>query len=149
MGIDPELLREVMQNAVPFNRFLGMQFEVAERGYCRIRVPFREDFIGDPTRPALHGGLAATLADVAGGLAVWTYADDPRSRVSTIDMRIDYLRPGRLIDLYAEARVVRVGSRVGVADMFVFHADAPTEYVATGKGVYNIVLPREKSVDNL
>jgi uncharacterized protein (TIGR00369 family) len=89
------------------------------------------------------------LADVAGGLAVWSFAEDPRSRVSTIDMRIDYLRPGRLRDLYAEARVVRVGSRVGVADVFVFHDDAETEHVATGKGVYNIVLPREKSTGNL
>jgi uncharacterized protein (TIGR00369 family) len=73
---------------------------------------------------------------------VWSALEEPRARVSTIDMRIDYLRPGRPEMLVAEANVVRVGRRVGVTEMRVFHPSAPTESVATGKGVYNVVIPK-------
>ena len=40
--------------------------------------------------------------------------------------------------LVAEARVLRVGNRVGVVSMRAFHPDAPGETVADGRGVYNI-----------
>jgi uncharacterized protein (TIGR00369 family) len=62
--------------------------------------------------------------------------------VSTIDIRIDYLRPGRQETLVAEAGVVRLGKRVGVTDMRLFHPSAPNDPIATGKGVYNVVVPK-------
>ena len=85
------------------------------------------------------------LADAAGGAAVWSALDEPRARLSTIDMRIDYLRPGRQETLAAEASIVRLGRRLGVTDMRLFHPSAPTETIATGKAVYNIVVPKGQS----
>ena len=108
----------------------------------RIEVPFRAELIGDPIRQAMHGGVISMLADTAGGAAVWSELEEPRARVSTIDMRIDYLRPGRQETLVAEASVVRLGRRVAVTDMRLFHPSAPNESIATGKGVYNIVVPK-------
>ena len=58
--------------------------------------------------------------------------------MSTIDLRIDYLRPARLETLVAEAKVVRLGNRVGVADVRIYNAPTPELTIATGKGVYNI-----------
>jgi uncharacterized protein (TIGR00369 family) len=75
---------------------------------------------------------------------VWAGVEDPRSRVSTIDLRIDYLRPARLVTVVAEATIVRVGNRVGVADVRLFNIDAPDDTVATGKGVYDIIIKKEK-----
>lgn len=132
-----------MEEEIPFNRFLGMRCEDVREGFVRITIPFRDELVGDPMRPALHGGVLSALADTAGGLAVWTGATDERSRVSTIDLRVDYLRPGRLATLSCEATVVRQGNRVGVADMRLYHPDAPEQAVATGKGVYNVTLPRD------
>ena len=143
--MNPEVLRQVMEELIPFNRYLGVKLTDARKGFARLEVPFREELIGDPMRPALHGGVLSALADAAGGGAVWTGIEDDRARVSTIDLRIDYLRPARLVTLVAEATVVRLGNRVGVADVRMFNDDAPDVTIATGKGVYNITIKKEKT----
>jgi uncharacterized protein (TIGR00369 family) len=143
--MNADALKQMMEELIPFNRFLGIKVAaIEESGVVHLTLAFRPEFVGDPMRPALHGGVVSTLADVAGGLAVWTGLDDVRSRVATIDLRIDYLRPGRLERLDAIATVVRKGNRVGVVDVSLFHPIAKDEIVATGKGVYNIVLRKEK-----
>jgi uncharacterized protein (TIGR00369 family) len=136
-----EVLRQVMEEMIPFNRWLGVRMTRAEPGFARLEIPFREELIGDPLRPALHGGVLSALADAAGGGAVWTVIEDERARVSTIDLRIDYLRPAKLELVIAEATVVRVGNRVGVADVRLFQSDG-SETIATGKGVYNIIIKK-------
>jgi uncharacterized protein (TIGR00369 family) len=136
--MDPDALREVMENFIPFNKFLGVKATIVTRALVRLEVPFREELIGDPVRPALHGGVMSALADAAGGGIVWASLDDDRARVSTIDLRIDYLRPGKLELLVAEAQLVRIGNRVGVADIRLFNGSTPDVTVATGKGVYNV-----------
>ncbi len=140
----PEVLRQVVEELIPFNKFLGVKVVSIAEGFVRLEIPFRPEFVGDALRPALHGGVISTLADTAGGIAIWT-GIDPRGRVSTIDLRVDYLRPGRAETLVAEATTVRAGSRVGVADIRLFHPDASTDTIATGKGVYNIKLVKQRS----
>jgi len=71
---------------------------------------------------------------------VWTCLEDDRARVSTIDLRVDYLRPAKLEPVIAEAKVVRVGNRVGVADVRLFQPSDESATIATGKGVYNIIV---------
>jgi len=142
--MDAEALKQMMESFVPFNAFLGIRVTEVRKGFVRMEVPFRDEFIGDPLRPALHGGVISSLADTCGGAAVWVDIEDPRARVSTIDLRLDYLRPGKLDVLVAEAQVVRLGNRVGVADMRMFNAKAPEDTVATGKGVYSVALRKER-----
>jgi uncharacterized protein (TIGR00369 family) len=140
--MDLAVLKRITEELIPFNRFLGMQAIRLERGSIRLEIPWRDELVGDPMRPAVHGGVLSALADTAGGLAVWSALENDMGRVSTIDLRVDYLRPGRLERLAAEAVVVRVGGRVGVADIRVFHPSNEGETVATGKGVYSIKLPK-------
>jgi uncharacterized protein (TIGR00369 family) len=130
-------LQQLVETFIPFNRYLGVRLEETRDGLCRLRLPFREEFIGDPMRPALHGGLIATLIDTCGGIAVWTQLR-LEDRVSTIDLRVDYLSPGAAELLFAEAKVVRAGNRVGVVDIRCYQPSRPEVTVATGKGVYNI-----------
>lgn len=137
-----ERIIQFMEQRIPFNRFLGIQVKVLQDGFARMELPFRQEFIGDPIRPALHGGVVSTLVDTCGGCAVWTRVD-PQDRVATVDLRVDYLRPGPLADLACEATVVRAGNRVGVADMKLFAIEDPDRVIATGKGVYNIVRKSE------
>jgi uncharacterized protein (TIGR00369 family) len=144
--VHPDILKQVMEELIPFNRYLGVRVAEVRRSFARLEIPFREELIGDPLRPALHGGVISALADAAGGAAVWTGIQDERARVSTIDLRIDYLRPARLVTIIAEATVVRLGNRVGVADVRLFHPDAEADTVATGKGVYNVTIKKEKAV---
>jgi uncharacterized protein (TIGR00369 family) len=140
--MDPATLRQVAEELIPFNKFLRLRATHVEPGRVTLEIPWRDELIGDPVKPAMHGGVISTLADTAGGMAVWSAIENPASRVSTIDLRVDYLRPGRLESLAAEAEVVRLGGRVGVADIRLFHPGAPAYTIATGKGVYAIRTPK-------
>ena len=142
--MDEHNLAQLTEEFIPFNKFLGIKVGAIRKGFARLEIPFRPELIGDPLRPALHGGVLSALADTAGGMAVWSAVDDVRGRVSTIDLRIDYLRPGRAHLVVAEAALVRLGNRVGVADVRVFHPDAEADTIATGKGVYNVKIVKAK-----
>jgi uncharacterized protein (TIGR00369 family) len=141
-GVTPDVLRDIMENHIPFNRLLGIRVTTIEVGFVRMEIPFRDELIGDVRRPAIHGGVISSLADAAGGAAVWVGLPDAHARVSTIDLRIDYLLPGKPETLVVDAKVVRVGNRVGVADMRLYQPSDPDATVATGKGVYNIAQPK-------
>lgn len=130
-------IRLFMEQQIPFNRFLGIRVAVARDGFARFELPFREELVGDPFRPALHGGVLSTLIDTCGGCAVFTAARD-EDRVSTVDLRVDFLRPGPLQDLGCEARVLRIGNRVGVTEMRAFPLSDEERVIASGMGVYNV-----------
>jgi uncharacterized protein (TIGR00369 family) len=135
--LNAEMLAKVFEEYIPFNRFLGLRcLEISESG-VRVELPYRPELIGNPEIPALHGGAISSTLDTTGGLAVWSRAQ-PKDRVSTIDLRVDYLRPGRPENLIAVARVVRLGNRVGVAELRAFHADDEERPVAAGMGVYSV-----------
>ena len=135
-------LRMFMEKGIPFNKFLGIEVLSLEEGFASLRLPFREHLVGDPFRPALHGGTLSTLADTAGGGAVFS-ATELGSRVSTIDLRIDYLMPARLDDVIADAKVVRMGNRVGVTRIVLWQApeegsDEERSVIAESTAVYSI-----------
>lgn len=125
-----------MEQDVPFNRFLGFDVFHSEEGFVKVRIPFRPEFIGDPRRPALHGGIFSAVIDACGGLAVWTLFN-VEDLISTVDMRVDYLRPGSDTDLIAESRVLRMGNRVSVVNTIVYPADRKEDILAEGRAVYN------------
>jgi len=137
MPVPPPELLQFFKDFIPFNRFLGIQLVAAEEGWVRLELPFRDELIGDASRPALHGGVISTLTDTCGGFAVFT-AIPFGEKCSTIDLRVDYLAPGQPELLAAEGKVVRVGNRVAVVDIKCFHPSKPDKIIATGKGVYNI-----------
>lgn len=137
MPVPPKEFLGLIEEVIPFNKFLGITIAEAQQGYVRLQLPFRPELIGDASRPALHGGVISTLIDTCGGFAVWTQIS-LEDRVSTIDLRVDYLAPGAPEALVADGRVVRVGNRVGVVDVRCWQPSAPERTVATGKGVYNI-----------
>jgi uncharacterized protein (TIGR00369 family) len=136
--VDLDKLRDFFEKGIPFNAFLGMRIGELREGFLRLELPWRDEFTGDPWRPAMHGGVISTLADTAGGMVVWSALNDVDARVSTVDLRVDYLRPGDSEDLAVDAKVLRVGNRVGVADMRVYHPVQAERTIATAKGVYAI-----------
>jgi uncharacterized protein (TIGR00369 family) len=126
---------QLMEKHAPFNRLLGLKGERLEHGRAVIVLPVREDFIGDPIRPALHGGVVSTLIDTAGGAAAWS-ALGPGETVSTVDLRVDFLEPASLgSPLRAEARLLRKGNRVCHVRVSVTQDE---RLVAEGSAVYNI-----------
>ncbi len=131
-------LIEIMEERLPFNKYLGVKVEHFSRGDTTIKLEPRKEFTGDPGRPALHGGVIATLADTSAGLAVFTILNKP-STTSTIDLRVDYLRPGNIDQcLYARSQVLRNGSRVCFTQTTLYQSsiDKP---IAVSSATYSIV----------
>lgn len=135
MPLTPADLMAIMENEVPFNRYLGIRGESVEKGKGVLLLPVRPEFVGDPRRPALHGGIVSALIDTAGGLAAWSALGDGET-VSTVDLTVDYLEPGRLAGpLRAAAELLRKGNRVCHVRVRVTQDET---VVAEGRGVYNI-----------
>jgi uncharacterized protein (TIGR00369 family) len=133
--VSAEELIRIMEEHVPFNRLLGIRGESVAAGRGVLVLPVREDLIGDPRRPALHGGVLSSLIDTAGGVAAWS-ALGPDESVSTVDLRVDYLEPAGLGGpLRAEAELIRKGNRVCHVKVAVTQDG---RLVAEGRGVYNI-----------
>ena len=132
------VLAEFMEQRIPFNVFLGMKVTHVSDGTAEMMIPARAELTGDPFRPALHGGVVSSLADTVGGLAVFSQLGPDRI-ASTLDLRIDYLRPGAIQqDLFARATVVRAGNRVAVTHTLIFQEDE-AKPIATANAVYNVV----------
>jgi uncharacterized protein (TIGR00369 family) len=135
--MEPRILTRILEEFIPFNRFLGVRTLELGDGLARLELPFRPELVGNPLRQALHGGVVSMLLDSTGGAAVWTQIrrDD---LPSTIDLRIDYLRPARAEALIGQGRVVRLGNRVGVVELRAYHHGDEARPVAAGMGVYSI-----------
>ena len=99
-------------NEIPLHQHLGISVGDLQAGDTEItmHMKYSRHLLGDFTRPALHGGSLATLMDAAGGLAAWVQLPDLTWRVSTVDLRVDYVRPAPDTDIRCVAKVVHAGS---------------------------------------
>jgi len=114
---------------------LGFEFAGLAGTKVRIRVPWREDLVGDPDTGVLAGGLVTTLLDHVGGLAVWTALDGFRP-LATLDLRVDYMRAAeRGRDLLAEAECYRLTHSIGFVRAWAFEDD-PSDPVAAAQAAY-------------
>jgi len=114
---------------------LGFAFDRLEGDRVRIRVPWREDLVGDPDTGVLAGGLVTALLDHVGGLAVWI-ALDRFEPIATLDLRVDYMRaaePRR--DLIAEARCYRLTHSIAFVRAWAFENE-PDDPVAAAQATY-------------
>lgn len=86
------------------------------------KVDLTPELIGNTNFQILHGGVAATILDTIGGLAgmLEIYRRNQGSfeeqtkkvkRIATVDLRIDYLSPGRGHTFTAKAEVIRMGRK--------------------------------------
>lgn len=120
-------LRTIVEDVIPFNRLLGLRVAVIDRAASTItlELPVRDEHIGNVVRRMPHGGLIAALVDAASGAAAALTLDDlsQAPSVATIDMRVDFLKPGRGAVLRAEARVMRGGRSVIVVRTDVLDED--------------------------
>ena len=135
------LLQKVMEEYIAFNRVLGLQVESMDPAAPKMRFDMRPELVGNPARKILHGGVISATLDVAGGFAIMlslaaemTGIPTSFPNMGTIDLRVDYLRPGRGKHFIATARIVRQGSRIAVTHMEL-HNDTG-ELIATGGAAY-------------
>lgn len=109
-----EAALRAMLDSIPYLRFLGLRFEVKGNDLLAV-LPFQPMLIGNPGIPALHGGVtAAFLESAAVAGLVWAGLAEGQAVQAlpkTIDLTVDYLRPGQPKDAFAHARINRSGRR--------------------------------------
>ncbi|RUA11647.1 MAG: phenylacetic acid degradation protein [Flavobacteriia bacterium] len=131
------MLKTVFQDQMPANKHLGLKIEELEVGYTKIYIPFKEEFIGDFFQNRWHGGILASIADTAGGIAAVSTVESIEDKVSTIDMRIDYLNGSEPRDLYAEAEMIKNGKRIIKVDVRIYHEKE--KIIAVGRCAYSVL----------
>ena len=139
-------LRQVFEEHVPFNKVIGLKVESTDPGRAEaaLRHAPRTDRQSAPADPARRRDLGGArrrgrLRDPSGGAA-----QEPRGAredghfpsIGTIDLHVDYLRPGRGKYFIATGRVVRLGNRVAVAHMELVNDTG--ELIATGGAAYMV-----------
>lgn len=117
----------------PFHDVLKPQpVRVDADGTVVICLSFRPEFCGRRGGNFFHGGVIASLVDIAAHAAI---AVRVGRMVPTIDLRIDYLRAALPGDLFAFGRILTVGRSIGRADVEIRSAD--DKVVAVGRGAFN------------
>jgi uncharacterized protein (TIGR00369 family) len=94
----------------PYVRFLGMRAELAGDEMTAV-LPFAPHLIGNVLLPALHGGVIGGFLE-ATALAQLAVTQANGRLPKTIDVTIEYLRPGRALTTYARADLRKVGRRI-------------------------------------
>lgn len=133
---------------MPFNQLLGLKIIHFNSEQSEIRFAWQDKLIGNPMQKILHGGVTASALDLAGGVVaaaniieqLGDIAPDQiqqsLSKLGTIDLRTDFLRPGRGNNFIATARIIRSGSKVAVARMELHNELG--DHIAFGTGTYMV-----------
>lgn len=134
-------------NNIPFIVHVGARLTRLDDEVVEAEVAMAPQLVGNTWQQILHGGVIATLLDSVAGVASMTAAyarlkgqptEEKMRRMAqlgTIDMRIDYLRPGRGERFTAGAKVVRIGSKICATQM-TFHNEKGL-LIATGNAVFH------------
>ena len=139
-------LTRIFDEMIPFNRVLGLKITSLKASGVSGRIDMRPELIGHYVSNRLHGGVISAGLDATAGMAVLAaigarHMDEAPAqrlhrfgRLGTIDLRIDYLRPGTGDRFELRANVLRLGSRVATTRMEFLGADGTL--LASGAGAY-------------
>jgi len=131
-----------------FNQLVGMKVDGYGEEPLKLRIDFRDELVGNYTRKMLHGGVSMSLLDAVGGMQIFRALihrlhNEPEdlvnavlTKVSTINLNVQFIKPGIGSSFYATAQVVRLGRKVAFVDMQLLNQDEAL--IATGNGVYNV-----------
>ncbi len=141
-----QILCKLYEQKIPFNKVLGVQIESLKMEEVRVKFEMKKMFIGNYVQGILHGGVISAVLDLTGGItassgviqkmAGHTAEEIGKSltKIGTIDLRIDYLRPGRGKYFVATGAIMRAGRRVSVTRMELYNDR--NLLIAVGTGTY-------------
>ena len=145
-----EKIREYYLERLPFNKILGIDIDLLDydSGQAVTSFNMTKDLIGNSIAGILHGGVTASVIDLTGGLSAFISCakihegkpihviEKKLASSATIDMRVDYLRPGKGRSFICKSRIIRAGSRIVVAKIDLYNEKETR--IATGTATYLI-----------
>jgi uncharacterized protein (TIGR00369 family) len=143
---DPERARRLASMAkinrhfarlVPHNQALGLDVVDLDEGTAHLRLPYAAELVGNVDTGVLHGGAITALMDAACGAAVFMKLPSPVP-IATLDLRIDYLKPGAAgRDIDARCECYRLTRNVAFVRGIAFHDD-PDDPIAAAAGTFMV-----------
>ncbi len=139
-------LKTIFEERIVFNQLLGLKITAVEPERVVARIDMRHELVGHFAYNRIHGGVISAGLDAMGGLACMAaigarHMDEPPeqrlhrfAKLGTIDLRIDYLRPGIGAHFELSAVVLRLGSRVASTRMEFRGPDG--KLLSCGSGAY-------------
>ena len=139
-------LKKIFEEMIVFNQVLGLKITALKPTRVTARIDMKRELVGHFGFNRIHGGVISAGLDAMGGLAVMAaigarHMDETPvqrlhrfGKLGTIDLRIDYLRPGIGDFFELRAEVMRLGSRVASTRMEFLGADG--KLLSTGAGAY-------------
>jgi uncharacterized protein (TIGR00369 family) len=121
MEITPERVQAIREKFETnhFPRMLGIEIDLIEPGRAVLGVEVRQELL--QLQGVMHGGAIASLVDTAVAFAIISVSK-PEDRFTTVEMKVNYLSSIREGRITADARLIRDGRRIIVADCDVFDA---------------------------
>ena len=107
------LFERMMKHRAPVGDLVG--FEVPEAGNGRTVVTLESGPRHFNPMGTLHGGILCDIADTAMGVA-FASTLAPGESFTTVELKINYLRPVREAKLRAEGRVIQRGRTIGYVE---------------------------------
>ena len=141
-----DLVAQVFLEHIPFNQVIGMSLGKYSAEKVELLFSRRDELIGNKMQNILHGGVTSSVLDTVGGLfAVRSVFENLEectfevfqkkfSKIGTIDLRVDFLRPGRGEHFTASASLLRSGNKVAVCRMELRNENH--DVIAVGTGTY-------------
>ena len=148
-AFEPEfvaMLSAIFEEKIVFNQALGLKVVELRPDGVVGRIEMKPDLVGHYAYNRIHGGVISAGLDSMGGLAVMAaigarHMDEPPeqrllrfAKLGTIDLRVDYLRPGIGSHFELRASVLRLGSRVASTRMEFLGPDG--QLMSTGAAAY-------------
>ena len=139
-------LTRIFEEDIVFNRMLGLKITSVTPQDVTGSIQMRPELVGHPGYNRIHGGVISAALDALGGIAVLAaigarHMDEPIedrlhrfAKLGTIDLRVDYLRPGIGEHFTLHAEVMRLGSRVASTRMEFLGEDG--KLLSTGSAAY-------------
>lgn len=97
----------------PVGELIGIDFVEAGGGECTMRMEAGEQH-SNPMG-TLHGGILCDIADAAMGMAFFSTLEEGES-FTTLELKINYLRPFWTGTLLAHGKVISRGKTVGLTE---------------------------------
>lgn len=134
-----EEVRERFERSRFHTSFLGARLGRVSRGEVDVELdvgPQHLNLFG-----TMHGGLIATLADTATGLAMLTTLEAGTTHLTT-SLGVTFLAPGRAGAVTAKGRVLKRGQRFGYAEADV--VDEAGGLLARATATFTILPERDQ-----
>lgn len=128
---------QTMITRAPYHQWLGLKVIAVHDDGIELTATWREEWVVNPERRYTHGGVLATLVDLA---ADWAMIKKLGRPVPTIDLRVDYHSAAMPGDLICRGKILKVGNQFSSSESFVF--DAAGKLLASGRGTYFNAQPK-------